>query len=932
MTGSVGAASRTMILIGLTLLISACLGSGGDGDAPVNGGSSGATNGESAGPEAPPDVETSLERLGVSTEETPRLDSQGNAYPDDYAPMGRIITVRELRQAQDAPTDSEPRFAVGRAEELFLGGFRLDDGGDRHVNIIDDISLAGLSASAAAFTDPQVIESRAHTPWMHDSRTIVDAPPSNVPWGTLRDTAAVDTNGDGFLEAVTAYVQEGSGGAQQLRLQIMDGLDSTPILDFAILEGGPLLPAHDVRVSGVDLDGDGRQEIAVAIAREPQDGVFDTAVGVYIIDDALSDFGVIDQYLFDYEPSFAQPYVLLEIAEFRADHGNSGNTLAFVLNESEPFAPGSGNFASRFFIMELADGALTELAGGPITAEVFVEETPEEPREARAVVASITTGDINGDGSEELVFGALEAVVASCAATSADLDPHAEYFLAAYGGRHNGFAPIAATSTKVAVPHCNFESGDRPFTMRHVQINVLDFNNDNHANVQFNEFVLNGVPERLWHTGVIAHIDDPRLIYGFRSTGHLYFDRSESAIAVSDQTGDGVQNIIGLFANVADSTDSVHFSVYEWDPDSDNGYRVATRIAIESEDWGNRNPLIVPMDVNNDRIAQYRYTGEYYYDITEPIVLAAIAAPPCRRNVGQDACFSSWGSAISSNIGREFSVKVFGSVGFGVGAAGLGAHVESMVTLSASAALVTSESYELAKSQTFSTGPWEDGVVFTSVPMDRYYYELIRDNTGEIGSIGDRIEFRLPRDPGLRIVDRVYYNDNVVEGTVLIEENVFRHTPGNISSYPDATEKSSILDAQQDLVRQRRVELVRLDAFDFAPAVRGAEVGPVYVGQGGGFTELALEYTETVGQANALTASASFDIKTIAGAAASFSVGVEAGRTMSVSHGDRALFSGSVDSIHADYYAENRYAFGLFVYLQTLDDREMEVINFWVEE
>ena len=69
-----------------------------------------------------------------------------------------------------------------------------------------------------------------------------------------------------------------------------------------------------------------------------------------------------------------------------------------------------------------------------------------------------------------------------------------------------------------------------------------------------------------------------------------------------------------------------------------------------------------------------------------------------------------------------------------------------------------------------------------------------------------------------------------------------------------------------------------------------------------------------------------------AGFAFEFSAGIEFGRTLSVSHGDTTLFAGSVDSIDEPFYADNVYGFGLFAYLQTLGDQEIEVINFWVDE
>ena len=66
---------------------------------------------------------------------------------------------------------------------------------------------------------------------------------------------------------------------------------------------------------------------------------------------------------------------------------------------------------------------------------------------------------------------------------------------------------------------------------------------------------------------------------------------------------------------------------------------------------------------------------------------------------------------------------------------------------------------------------------------------------------------------------------------------------------------------------------------------------------------------------------------------------------MQVSHGDSTTYSGTVGSIDAEHFADHRYEFGLFTYLQSLcrervhPDRgseticqEIEVVNFWVED
>jgi hypothetical protein len=196
---------------------------------------------------------------------------------------------------------------------------------------------------------------------------------------------------------------------------------------------------------------------------------------------------------------------------------------------------------------------------------------------------------------------------------------------------------------------------------------------------------------------------------------------------------------------------------------------------------------------------------------------------------------------------------------------------------------------------------------------------VILNSTDGVGDIGDEIEIRLPRTPGIRIVSRSYYNANITDDAEPIDERVFQHIAGDISSYPTASQKDVILASERSILENARTDRY-LEAiaprFSVVDALEGLEVGPVYVGQGGGSTELSLEYSESNETSNELAVAFSTHVKFMAGAAWEFELGIETGRTLSVSHGNSTLYSGSVDSIDANFYADNFYGFGLFTYLQ----------------
>ena len=82
-------------------------------------------------------------------------------------------------------------------------------------------------------------------------------------------------------------------------------------------------------------------------------------------------------------------------------------------------------------------------------------------------------------------------------------------------------------------------------------------------------------------------------------------------------------------------------------------------------------------------------------------------------------------------------------------------------------------------------------MVFTSVPLDRYTYEVIASE--DPAEIGDAYTVNLPRDVIMMIAERDYYNASVQPDALRIGEEVFSHVPGRISSYPNESAKNATL-------------------------------------------------------------------------------------------------------------------------------------------
>jgi hypothetical protein len=115
-------------LLALLLQLAAC-GSSSTEDAQAPGP-------EPTDPPPPATIDETLGRLGVNTSKTARVDDDGDEYPESYAPLGAVVSVRHLA---DTSEPDGTRYVVGRGEELLLVGYR-PEGQTGVVSVIDDLT------------------------------------------------------------------------------------------------------------------------------------------------------------------------------------------------------------------------------------------------------------------------------------------------------------------------------------------------------------------------------------------------------------------------------------------------------------------------------------------------------------------------------------------------------------------------------------------------------------------------------------------------------------------------------------------------------------------------------------------------------------------------------------------------------------------------
>jgi hypothetical protein len=300
---------------------------------------------------------------------------------------------------------------------------------------------------------------------------------------------------------------------------------------------------------------------------------------------------------------------------------------------------------------------------------------------------------------------------------------------------------------------------------------------------------------------------------------------------------------------------------------------------------------------------------------TEPIVIAALALPPCGAALGQDLgiCQTTFGKSSSTATETEssWSVKAGLTIGAEAGIDVFGLEFKTEVTAKVTGyySKKTSTSYQLTKTVEYETGPFDDGVIFSSIPFDQYAYRILSHPNADL--IGKEVVISLPREPITTMVSRTDFNANVPEGSIQIDGSVFGHTIGQPATYPSATLKSSLVAANPDLTD-----------------------GPFTVcGQTGGNmrSEIDLEVLGTSGSTWGVEAE--LEVKATAGAVITgFTVGGGSESSLQVTHGTGTSYAGRVGCIPAARWnPDTYYRLGIMTYLHQAPQQSFEVINYWVE-
>ncbi|NOX76564.1 MAG: VCBS repeat-containing protein [Gammaproteobacteria bacterium] len=798
------------------------------------------------------DVEQALNALGVSTEATPRVADDKAALPDDYSPLRSTQTIDAFM-------------------EVFMVGIPLaaSFGVDNPVAVVEQVVDGNNQFASELLLAP----ASADTPWVLSD--------GEQP-AQLRAVTTADVDGDGLQELLVCYRL---AGEQTVQLQIIDDLEN----GFTFLPPITIsnLDPQEIQIAAGDFNGNGRMDVVVGLS-------LDTGAQLlWLENSADGGLGLSDASL-TLSPISGATELSLAMAVGNLDYDNP-DELVVVLNEY--FTQDSGTNPdtgiSRYFVFDDANAGYTELDSGAITGfGATINHT--------AITATVALGDIDGDNVDEIVFGGLTNFAPT-------LQCEYGYLLAALDDLKHDFAPLGADYREPFRNDPDWQCAPTPLRLRHLHINTLDLDQDGADEIQANQFLFEDF--RTASPWSLRDTLPKETLFRTDGNGDLTgdFNRHNSSITVGDVTSDKRDNVLVY---------SQQGEVAVWGLDSlQNEWQQMGSIATQAADPDDKQrPLVIPANVDYDSLVLQYSAGEYKLVFTEPVIVAALAAAPCARNLGQneDACRTGFGTAESNttSIENTFTVTAGVSLGFSASFSALGVEVsdfEAIASVKASLAQKSIESYTLTTRIEYESGPIEDTVIFTSIPYDQYTYQILSHPNPKY--IGVEIVLSMPRSPIKILANRDFYNQNIAADGIPIDGSIFAHRAGDPQSYPTASEKDDLLNRY-----------------------RGFETAQVDVGQGGGSVGVGINIFNETGTGTTYGVEAEFELQaTIGGVVGGFSIGGGTENSLQISHGQESDYSGTVANLSAEHFASNSYSFGLFTYIYKHPQQPFEVINYWVE-
>lgn len=859
----------------ITVVLTACGGGGGTGEAtPVSG------NGNDD------KIATSLQKFGVDTTQTSRLDSNNDELPESYSPFGNTKTFNKV-------------------DELFFMGFDLDPSINSQLGIVKVVPQTIVNNETIYGAEPWFLTDKSTTPW------------ALAATNQLRAAINADIDGDGIEEIIITYKQNAEDSVKLV-------VYSTKTNALTISE--PLIISStdvtDLGIAAGDFNGDGVTDVVVV------ESYVSSARLVFLENQSGSFVLTGDEIPLTASQTNSQLQIEMTVGNIDND---SADELAIVVNER--FVNGTDEHGShKYYIYDDSLTTFEQLNSGKLSSVVDLgAEGITGSGKRSALTASVSIGDVDADGVGEIVFSGL---------TGFDPALNCDYYYLTQVLDDARLGLVELSShLQDAVPD-SFTGNCNEMRLRHVHVNTLDYDNADSAEIQVNQFVYDdlsgstpflnvlnneidfdklfvGVSRNISTPGVRCELTDFTCIPGSWKVKPVNefviipFDYHNSAMDVGDVNKDNKEDIIFF----SPATNNIHM----WGNGNEFGV-INTSLTNSNQ----QRPVILTANIDNDSLV-LKYSGSdaqtdsaYKLVFTQPVIIAALAAPPCSVEFHQDVqgCSTSFGTSVVSNRTTEQSWNYSASASVGFSASfDIGVEIGQSAILTALTEESNSiaSSYSLTKSVTYTSGGNQDGVIFTSIPYDQYTYTILSHPEPEL--IGKEIVVSLPRNPITILTTLDFYHAHIHPDGMKINSSVFSHTPGEIHTYPSESAKNQIAvshGATNDFYESKVID----------------------VGQGPFSTTASLNISKETSQTVSRGYEWSSDIETTAvSVVVGFSVGEGENNSLTISSGEESDYSGTVSNINSLNFSDT-YSYGLFTYIHTPSthpEMKFEVINYWVQ-
>ena len=704
-------------------------------------------------------------------------------------------------------------------------------------------------------------------------------PAGAAPWAQarlLKGLTVGSLDQDGPEETVSVSVID----AHHAQVAVVDP-DMTGAFAQSVVADIQLPPSRsigDVDIVAADVDGDGLDEVVVSLAGgDARD--LDAWSGLWIFDDALAGYAPL--------ASREIPQVWrLRLAAVNLDAGEAAELVT---------AASDVDGRAWYAIWRVAGGLIDFVGTGALAARDPAAVSALNPDGLVPMsTADVTAADLDVDGTTELIFASAQRIIGwpnstDYAVVGGHFDGRALNLDAGFGFRARSLGPIGRADPEditEAIVETVAPGLGRP---RQIVINDLLVKWDPATRAYTHSQTLN------FDDLLDRCPGDALVLRPYVST------RADMTLAVGDFDDDGREEIAYLIANTC--------AIAVFGADAAGNYSRSREIAVQGVVDRGDSPVLAAPDTKA-QVIRLEYIG-HSVTVTDPIVIAVMAAAPCYDDGVQETgdCTTTFARSVNQAMGQEETLTVNAkmaagmSVNLGVFEASMQAYVEASVSES----VVSTQSREFSRG--FTGGASNDSVVLTYVPYDVYSY-LITEAPDPL-AVGETYFVALPRAPLSTTMAVDEYDARLQDPSRRLGGRVFRHTPGDPSSYSEPGVARS-----------------RLGVNGLESEAIGVEVGDQ--SQSAGIT-LSEEVSKTSGFAIGVGVEVGV---TVFGASVSAEVGVEGGEAITVSTGASTSYESSVSNLRADA-GDRRYDTAMLVYpSDALEDPPagppFVVIDYWV--